>query len=119
MLCFNLGDGIILAAGRGRCRVLSMPADSSAGCCVTTTGSAAALASVKLLDASAVESVVICSDGAWRQMFDKNKLKPEVSSLLAGNEYDGLKDFLARQDCFDDYSFISLDMRQRNRRRSA
>lgn len=119
MLCFNLGDGIIIAAGKGKCRVLAMPADSSSGCCVTTTKSAAAMVSVKLLDTSSVESVVICSDGAWRQMFDKNKLKPEVYDLLANNEYDGLKSFLAKQNCFDDYSFISLDMRQKKRRKSA
>lgn len=119
MLCFNLGDSIIIASGKGKCRVLAMPADSLSGCCVTTTKGAATMASVRLLDASSVESVVICSDGAWRQMYDKNKLKPEVSGLLANNEYDGLRDFLMGQKCFDDYSFISLDMRKKNRRRCA
>lgn len=119
ILCFNLGDSIILAVGKGKCRVLAMPADSSSGCCVTTTKSAAKMVSVKIFDADAVESVVICSDGAWRQMFDKNKLKPEVFSLLANNEYDGLMDFLVGQNCLDDYSFISLNMQQRNRRKSA
>lgn len=119
MLCFNLGDGIIMAAEKGRCRVLAMPADSSAGCCVTTTASAIKMASVKLFEAGSVESVVICSDGAWRQMFDRNKLKPEVSGLLANSEYDGLKDYLVGQNCFDDYSFISLNMRHRNGRESA
>ncbi len=119
ILCFNLGDGIILAVGKGKCRVLAMPADSSSGCCVTTTKSATKMASVKIFDAKAVESIVICSDGAWKQMFDKNKLKPEVFSLLANNEYDGLMDFLVGQNCFDDYSFISLNMKQRNRRKSA
>lgn len=119
ILCFNLGDSIIMATGKGKCRVLAMPADSSSGCCVTTTKSAASMASVKLFDASSIESIVICSDGAWRQMFDKNKLKPEVFNLIANNEYDGLRDFLVEQNCFDDYSFISLDMRQRNRRKTA
>lgn len=119
MLCFNLGDSIILAAGKGECRVLSMPADSSSGCSVTTTRGATAMVSVKLLDTGSIDSVMICSDGAWRQMFDKNKLKPKVSNLLANNEYDGLRDFLAAQDCFDDYSFISLELRRRNGRKSA
>lgn len=119
MLCFNLGDSIIMATDKGKCRVLAMPADSSSGCCVTTTRSATSMVSVKLLDASSIESIVICSDGAWRQMFDKNKLKPEVFKLLANNEYDGLRDFLATQECFDDYSFISLELRRKNRRKSA
>lgn len=119
MLCFNLGDSIIIATSKGKCHVLSMPADSSSRCCVTTTRGATAMASVKLLDTSLVDSVVICSDGAWRQMFNKNKLKPEVFSLLANSEYDGLRDFLAAQECFDDYSFVSLDLRQKNRKKSA
>ncbi len=119
MLCFNLGDSIIMAIGRGKCRVLAMPADSSSGCCATTTKRATTMVSVKLFDTSMVESIVICSDGAWKQMFNKNRLKPEVFNLLSNNEYDGLKDFLMKQNCFDDYSFISLDMRQKNRRKSA
>ena len=119
MLYFNLGDSIIVATGNGRCRVLAMPSDSSSGCCVTTTKNAKSMVSVKVIDTSCVESVVICSDGAWRQMFSKNKLKPEIANFLANNEYDGLKEFLIKQGCFDDYSFISLDIRQENRRKSA
>lgn len=119
ILCFNLGDGIIMATGKGKCRVLAMPADSSLGCCVTTTQNAITMASVRMFDANAVESIVICSDGAWRQMFNKNRLKPEVLSLLANNEYDGLRSFLVEQNCFDDYSFISMNIQRRNRRKSA
>lgn len=119
ILCFNLGDGIIMATGKGKCRVLATPADSSSDCCVTTTQNAITMASVKMFDANAVDSIVICSDGAWRQMFNKNRLKPEVLSLLANNEYDGLESFLVEQNCFDDYSFISMNIQRRNRRKSA
>lgn len=119
ILCFNLGDGIIMVVGKGKCRVLATPADSSSGCCVTTTKNATAMVSIKLFNAEEAESIVICSDGAWKKMFDKNKLKPEVFSMLANNEYDRLKDFLVEQNCFDDYSFISLNLQQRNRRKSA
>lgn len=119
MLCFNLGDSMVLAVGNGVCRVAAMPSDSREGCCVTTTKHAASLASVRLLDSGGVESVILCSDGAWRQMFDKNRLKPEVASLLTHHEYQRLKEFLTGQDCFDDYSFIALDLRQRKGRRTA
>lgn len=119
ILYFNLGDSIIAATGNGQCRVLAMPSDSSSGCCVTTTKNAASMVSVKVIDVGFVESVVICSDGAWKQMLNKNKLKPEVAGFLANNEYENLKEFLVKQDSFDDYSFISLDIRQKNRRKSA
>lgn len=119
MLCFNLGDGIILGAGNGTCKILSMPGDSSSGCCVTTTRRAEKMASVKLCDVDFMDSVVICSDGAWKKMFQCNRLKPEVASMISGSKYDALKEYLISQNCFDDYSFISLDMRQLKRRRCA
>ena len=119
MLCFNLGDSIILASRNGRCKVLCMPSDSSFGCCVTTTKRAEKRVSIKMCDIGSMESVVICSDGAWREMFVKNRLKPEIARMLSNNEYDELKDFLISQNCFDDYSFISLDMRHESRRKCA
>ena len=119
MLCFNLGDGIILASGNGRCKVLCMPSASSSGCCVTTTHRAEKMVAVKLCDIGSMDSVVICSDGAWREMFLKNRLRPEVERMIAGSEYDALKEFLISRNCFDDYSFISMDMRQKNRRMPA
>lgn len=119
MLSLNLGDSIIMAVENGLCRVIDVPSGNSSGCYVTTTKNVSTMISVKVLDVSLFESIVICSDGAWRHMFIKNKLKPEVATLLLNNEYDGLKEFLIKQNCFDDYSFISLDMGQRNRRKSA
>jgi len=117
MLCFNLGDSMILAAGNGKCRVLSMPADSSRGCCVTTTRHAEQKISVSLCGTGSLDSVMICSDGAWREMFLKNRLRPEVARMLADNDYAALERFLVGRNCFDDYSFISLDMRENGRRR--
>lgn len=111
MLCFNLGDGIIMTVSNGKCRVIAMPSDSSLGCYVTTTIGASSVVTVKLLDTDSIESVVIFSDGAWKQMYNKNKLKPEVIEMLVNNEYDGVKDFLIKQKSFDDYSFISWVMR--------
>lgn len=116
MLCFHLGDSIIVAAGRGQCRVLAMPSDSSSGCCVTTTKNAASMISVKVVDTSQFESVVICSDGAWREMFLKNKLRPEAAALLVNSEFDRLKEFLTGKDCFDDYSFIAMNLQQKRRK---
>ena len=51
--------------------------------------------------------------------FDKNKLNPEIFNMFANNEYDGVKHFLIEQNCFHGYSFISLNLQHRNRRKSA
>ncbi|MCD7884677.1 MAG: protein phosphatase 2C domain-containing protein [Lachnospiraceae bacterium] len=112
LLYFNLGDSVILAAGGGYCRFLAMPAENFAGCPVTTTRGADREVDTRVIDVDGLDSVIICSDGAWRQMVDENRLKPEVSAMLQNGRYEELQAFLSDQDCFDDSSFISMDVRQ-------
>lgn len=119
LLYFSLGDSMILAVDHGRCRVLAAPSDSTRGCCVTTTKNASAMARTGILDADGMESVLICSDGAWRELFRGNRLKPEAASLLAGHEVQGLKEYLARREQEDDCTLILMDLRRERRRRSA
>lgn len=119
MLLFNLGDSLILSVQNGMCKILSMPSDSAAGCPVTTTKGAARLARTGVFDASFMESVLICSDGAWKNMFDRNYLRKDVKQMLLETDYKALAQFLQLQNCYDDYSFISLDIKKRNRRPAA
>lgn len=110
LLYFNLGDSLILGVDRGKCRVLSMPGDSSQGCCVTTTKNAAAGADMGKVSVGTTERVLICSDGAWRELYRRNRLRPEVSSLLAGGEWKELKRFFRERNCGDDYSVIAMEL---------
>ena len=119
LLYFSVGDSMILATGMGGCRVLAMPSNSMLGCCTTTTGHASAMATAKVINVDFLESIIICSDGAWRQMYAKNRLKPEVAKLLFKRKFDGLRDYLISQNSVDDCSFISLDLQNNDRRKSA
>lgn len=119
MLCFGLGDSLILAVGQGRCCTLVLPDMAGATCCVTTTRNAAARTTVRTWDTAKIDHVVICSDGAWRPMFTGGRMRPEVEALLIEGDFDGLAAFLTRQNCFDDHSFVSLAIHPRSQRRSA
>jgi hypothetical protein len=119
LLLLNLGDSMIIAASNGKCFILAMPSDSLNGCCVTTTKKAALMTKVKVMDVGVLDSILICSDGAWKNMIIKNRLKPEVASLIACGEYRKFKDYLESQESFDDYSFISMDLKHNHRRKSA
>ena len=77
------------------------------------------MVSAKKLETQDFQSIIICSDGAWTQMFEKGKLKPEVMDFLAKSEFDAVKEFLNSQNCFDDYSFIALDLQKRSMRKTA
>lgn len=108
LLYFNLGDGMILAQAGGHSRILSRPSDSSSGCCVTTTRNAGRMVDARVAAVERMDSVLLCSDGAWRHMFDQNRIKPEVSTLLTDHDWSGLETYLSGQKCLDDYSFAAM-----------
>ena len=110
LLYFSLGDSLILATGGGKCRILAAPADSTHGCCVTTTQDAAAAVRVGREDGAFLDHVMLCSDGAWHLMLEKDRFHPEVAELLAAGDYDALKTWLAARDGFDDCSFIAVKL---------
>ena len=113
MLFFNLGDGMILSTANGRCSILSIPADSSEGCPVTTTKNVHLMVNTNVIDASEIDSVLICSDGAWKQMFKKNLMRENVQKMVENGDYNNLQTYLESQDIFDDCSFISMYLKKR------
>ncbi len=115
LLFFNLGDGIILTANGSQCQVVSMPSDSTNGCCVTTTENAEKTVSVKVTDAGRLDSIIICSDGAWRQLFENGRLIPEAADDLKKGDFNDLKTFMEGKARYDDSSFISMDLGRKMR----
>lgn len=108
MLIYNLGDCIILTVSDGTCRIAAMPCDSRCGCCVTTTVNAESEAVAEVINTERIDSVVICSDGAWREMFRGCRLKDEVEAMLVRGRYDELSRFLTKCGCHDDNSFVAM-----------
>lgn len=43
-------------------------------------------------------------------MFSKNKLKQEIAALLINGRFNELKEYLTKQKCFDDCSFITMEL---------
>lgn len=119
ILFFNIGDGLIFASDNEKCRILAMPSDSSSGCGVTTTKNISAASTAEIIDAGTIETITICSDGAWKNMINGNRLKREVINMISVGKYDELKDYLEQRPSFDDYSIISLKLPRGNRRKVA
>lgn len=108
LLIYNLGDCIVLAAADGQCSIAAMPYDSSDGCCVTTTIGAASAASVRKMDAGRIDYVVLCSDGAWREMFSKGHIIDSVKGMISEGRFGDLEEYLKECRCEDDNSFAAL-----------
>lgn len=119
LLYCSLGDSMILALEQGQCRILAQPFDSRSGCCVTMTQNAEREMEAGTLDARTVEAVFLFSDGAWQTMFEGGSLKPAVSTMLKNGWFEDLRDFLQRQNCPDDNSFIAMDLKKKTRRKAA
>ncbi len=107
---FSLGDNLILALGEKKFTVLTMPSDSREGCCVTTTLNGYMYSKSGVINTIEVKSVVICSDGAWNIMYNRNKMYPVVREALINRDYDSLRKLLKGKERVDDCSFISIDL---------
>ncbi len=119
MLYCSIGDSLILAAKDDRCAVIAMPADSRDGCCVTTSAAAESMAAIGVVKTTELRSVMICSDGAWQLMYDRNRLQQPIRSLLLNQDYEQLKTVLMERERFDDCSFISMNFQNHDQRRQS
>ena len=91
-------------------RILAMPSDSREGTCVTTTRGAFRQAVARTIERDGIDTVWICSDGAWREMFEYGRMKREVAELIENKNFRGLMDLFKKRHSNDDMSFIALDV---------
>ena len=107
---FSVGDGIVFGVGKKGFRILAMPSDSREGTCVTTTRGAFRRAVARTIGRDGIDAVWICSDGAWREMFEYGRMKREVAELIENKNFRGLMDLFKKRHSNDDMSFIALDV---------
>lgn len=111
LLTVNLGDGLIMASGHGRCSVIGPPADSSDGCVTTVTYDAEHELQFRIMPADCIESIAIFSDGAWKPLYCGCSLNPEVKDMILAHDYPALSQHLSGITPEDDNSFISMCIR--------
>lgn len=113
---FSLGDSMIFSVVSGACGILAKASDSCCGCPVTTSRGAAECAVAGVAEKGSLDSVMICSDGAWRTFFKHDTMKTDVQNMLCRCEYVKIGQFLENSEVYDDHSFISLEMNKKRRK---
>lgn len=108
LLCINLGDGLVCGVGKNDIEIIMQPQDNTYGCYVTTTKGVEEKAEVKILSAEGYNSVFICSDGMWKQMFKKSKMIEEYKKMILENDYGNLINQININRSFDDRSIIVM-----------
>lgn len=108
----SIGDGLILKTKNNKVAVVSMPTDSRNGT-PTTVDSSKYLETGVLepVDGElAADSFMLCSDGAWKELYYRTNLRPEISEMILKRDYKGISEYLKGKKTFDDCSFITLDI---------
>ncbi|MBQ6738232.1 MAG: protein phosphatase 2C domain-containing protein [Synergistaceae bacterium] len=104
ILCFNLGDGIIISNKCDKAEIIIKPYQNDDGCCVTTTVNAEFAFDIEIFDFASMDTIMILSDGAWKPIFENKNF----SFIQNGISFSELNNYLDSIKCLDDYSYISI-----------
>ena len=105
----SLGDSLLLTVSRsGKCRILSEPCDSTDGIPTTTHRNPAFYTQSRMLCADDIETVLILTDGAWRPMFYRTKMRKELQDAIENGDFAYILSFLEKADVSDDASVAIL-----------
>ena len=114
----NLGDSLILGVKGVDVSIIGKPADSTYGIPTTVSSCAESFVdSRKISSENAMykyDSFVLCSDGAWKEFYNNEKMRNEVKNMIVKKDYHGLCVYLKGRETADDCTFLALDTEREN-----
>ena len=116
LLCFNLGDSLIGGVKNENFEIILQPQIISDGCYATTTENVESVIEVKIVSATDYSSVFICSDGMWKQMFNRGKLRYEYNNMILKGDYIEIIENIKKSPCHDDRSIVAMKLEFQNER---
>ncbi len=108
----NIGDSILLTIDKSKCQIVCMPQGMNSECPVITTEGIECGIVSGVLNISDVNSIMLCSDGMWRMMYNQTIMKPEIKELLFKENYRDFKQFINASNNIDDCSFALAEIRR-------
>lgn len=107
----SLGDAMILAMGEETDRgLLAMPASKQNGTPASTTVHGERLLQIGHVCGKPYTSILLCSDGAWSLLYDRNRMKTEARKLIESENFEGITGYLKKGNGVDDCSFLALQL---------
>lgn len=108
----SIGDGILLAIDNDKCPVICMPQGDKNGCPVVTTEGIEKKILSGRMELANVNNILMCSDGAWKMMYNHNMLKPDIKNILLSGNFNDFKEYIRNAENMDDCSFAFADVRR-------
>ncbi|UNT93092.1 protein phosphatase 2C domain-containing protein [Allobaculum sp. Allo2] len=94
----SLGDAMILAMGEETDRgLLVMPASKQNGTPASTTVHGERLLQIGHVCGKPYTSILLCSDGAWSLLYDRNRMKTEARKLIESENFEGITGYLKKE----------------------
>ncbi len=107
LMTFQLGDSNLYLVSDKGCKIPSYEKKTLPA--FTVYDDADEKAVVTIHNAQDFNSVVLCSDGAWRKLYDKGVFKPDLLEIMKKSEFSKLKSFWEECVCEDDCSYILMN----------
>ena len=115
IMSVSVGDSLIVGVKGNNVYIVTMPADSRQGIPTTVdTDFKNEFFKSNVIEAKdgelVADSFIAYSDGAWKELYHRGKLKSEIKEMILSKNYTGLSEYLKSRNTFDDCTFIALDI---------
>lgn len=107
---FQLGDSNIFFLSSSGFRAIN--AKKFNNLCFTTYPDADEQTCIGVFETKNIDGIMICSDGAWQLLYDKNALEPDVLKSIQASDFDFFADYFESRHNPDDCSYAILNLKR-------
>lgn len=112
LMVFSLGDSFIYKLSENELRLMYQPKELEDNHCYTTTTKAVEKeVYLNILDSAGIDSVILCSDGAWNLFYDQNIIKEDFMTAFINKNFNAVKNYLCEIENPDDCTFIVMNIK--------
>uniref|UniRef100_UPI001EE9943A hypothetical protein n=1 Tax=Catenibacterium mitsuokai TaxID=100886 RepID=UPI001EE9943A len=104
-LVFSLGDSLSLTVFNKEIEIVSYPVQNFQGIYTVTHHNIKEHTHIHIFD-GCFQNIYLFSDGAWKEMFEENKIKKSIKDILIRKDYQMLDDYFNHCHNYDDCSYI-------------
>ena len=108
LMLFRLGDSNVYLLSEDGCALFGKGQDTDTR--FTVSPDAEAAAELEVVSCAHKNAVMLCSDGAWRSMYDGNRLKNELTAAARLADTEAFKRHFLLQESIDDSSFALVNI---------
>lgn len=108
IISFQLGDSHIFLLSKDGCDAIN--AKGAYELCFTTYPDADEYTFIDIFHTDNIQGLLLCSDGAWKLLYNKNILNPEILHAIKHLNFEIFEAFLKNKNNTDDCSYILLNL---------